>query len=460
MEPDTINYMAYYWLMVAASAVLVAALLFVRVRVRQMRQRTVDELRLIFFEGERVSVAAFDYVRAKYEMPTKAERAANEQLAKPVSTLTLLGSAIPYIIICAVGFLMLGMPFDQLMRGTWDVPLVYDSLFWSLAGESQGKAQLRESAAVFGAAFLGGYLMTGRMLLRAVQNYELNQLTFLQAATQLVFGIVSGMMVYHVLRSMGLAFVTSLNDSTVFPAFLLIAFIGGYVPTLGLTVLVQHLRIKVFKTVDRKALEDAKAIPLEVLEGVDYDIAQRLEQSGISDVQILATSNPILLYVETPFGLYCAFDWVLQAQLCASVGSDTFAALKRYNIRTSLDLERAVLADDAPDEFITVLAPIIFPGADQASLTIPAVKHGVMVMLDDLHIHRVRLLWRHIFAQITGGEQAQWLYRKDALLGPVPATAPLTAVVTDAPDPPVIVAITDPAVPPSGHRPAEEKLKR
>lgn len=449
MEPDSTNYLAYYWLMVAASALLVAALLFVRVRVRQMRQRTVDELRLIFFDGERVSVAAFDYVRAKYEMPTKAERDCNEKLAKPTSTLALLGSAIPYILICAVGFLMLGMPFDQLTRGTWDVPLVYDSLFWSLAGESQGKAQLRESAAVFGAAFLGGYLMTGRMLLRAVQNYELNQLTFLQAATQLVFGIVSGMMVYHVLRSFGLAFVATLNDATVFPAFLLVAFVGGYVPTLGLTVLVQHLRIKVFKTVDRKALQDAKAIPLEVLEGVDYDVAQRLEQAGISDVQILATSNPILLYVETPFGLYCAFDWVLQAQLCASVGSETFNALKHYNIRTSLDLERAVLADDAPDEFIEALGPVIFPAAAPAVLTTAAIKHGVMVMLDDLHIHRVRLIWRHIFAQITGAEQAQWLYRKEAVLGAVPS-------VPTATDPgrgetgAVIVEITDPARRPPG----------
>jgi hypothetical protein len=458
MEPDP----AYYWIAVSASLILVAALLFVRSRVRRLRQRTIAELRAQFFDNEAVSVAAFDYVRAKYEMGTLSDPECEEEVTKPASNLALLGSSIPYVIVCAVGFILLTVPYDQLRSGgVWGLRMVYDSLFWSMAG-TPNNDQLRESAAIFAAAFLGGYLMTGRFLLRAVQNYELNQLTFLQAATQLVFGIASGMMVYHVMRSVGLA-TGILTGETAFPGFLLIAFIGGYVPTLGLTILVQQLRIRLFKTVDRKALETAKSTPLETIEGIDYETAQRLQQSGVLDVQNLATANPILLYVETPYGLYCTFDWVLQAQLCSSVGSDTFAALKRYNIRTSLDLERAVLADEAPEEFVRALGPILFnpPGDGAEPLSTAAIQHGVMTMLDDLHVHRVRMLWRHIFQQIAGARQAQWLYRRDGVLdlkaaaaaggaSPTPAAAPAETLIVAVP------ASPEPAEAPAGIRGAEQ----
>ena len=408
-----------YLVAIAASLVLVAALLFVRTRVRQVRQRTLDELRVLFFPGEEVSIAAFDYVRAKYEMPTLGGDH-SRQMTKPISTYALLGSAIPYVLVCGVGFVMLIMPVENLLNATWHLPMLDDSLFWNL----NGSGKLREAAAVFAAAFLGGYLMTGRMLLRAVQNYELTQLTFLHAVTHLAFGIVTGMMVYHVLSNTGIVeLIGTPTGDEVFAAYLLIAFICGYVPTLGLVMLSQRIRVRVFKSADNLAMENAKSVPLEVIEGIDYDAAERLKQAGINDVQNLATSNPILLYVETPFGLYCAFDWVLQSQLCLSVGPRCFERLKQYNIRTSIDLERAMLADDAPDEFVLALGPVLLPAMDAAKVTIAALKHNVMLMLDDLHIHRLRLLWRHVYAQISR-DQGQWIYRKDTVADIHPCQAP------------------------------------
>lgn len=397
-----------YFVAVAASLVLVAALLFVRTRVRQVRQRALDELRVLFFPGEDVSIAAFDYVRAKYEMSTPGGDQ-SAPMTRPISTFALAGSALPYMLVCAVGFVILTMPFANLLNPTWAVPMLSDSLFWNLSGA--GKP--REAAAVFGAAFLGGYLMTGRMLLRAVQNYELTQLTFLHAVAHLAFGIVTGMMVYHVLSNSGIVeFAGAPTGDRVFPAFLLIAFICGYVPTLGLVILSQRIRFRIFKSADSQALENAKSVPLEIIEGIDYDAAERLKQAGINDVQNLATSNPILLYVETPFGLYCAFDWVLQAQLCVSVGPRSFERLKHFNIRTSIDLERAILANDAPDEFVLALGPVLLPAMEASKVTTTALKHVVMLMLDDLHIHRLRLLWRHVYAQISRNH-GQWIYRED-----------------------------------------------
>jgi hypothetical protein len=431
----------YFSIAVAASLVLVAVLLFVRSRVRENRQRTIEELQVLFFPKLNISIAAFDYVRAKYEMSTAAEKTVGQRITPPTSTFTLLGAAIPYVLICSVGFLVLLMPYEFLIANARGAPLLTNNLFWLMAavGEDGASKRLSEAAAVMGAAFLGGYLMTGRMLLRAVQNYELTPLTFLQAATHLAFGIVSGMMVFHVLRGVGavLGLAETLPE---FNAFLLIAFLGGYAPDLGLAILVQYLRIRVFKPTDREALGRAHTLPLELLDGIDYDTRHRLDQAGITDAQILATSNPILLYVETPFGLYCTFDWVLQAQLCVAVGAPTFQQLKQRNIRTSLDLERAVLSDDAPAEFVTDLGRIIFPPAGGAEpLGVEAVKHGVMVMIDDLHIHRVRMLWRHIFTQIAGKEQIQWLYRQGSVLDgdAAPATGTAGPIVPEA----VIVAV-------------------
>jgi hypothetical protein len=295
-------------------------------------------------------------------------------------------------------------------------------MFWTMS-PGVSRHLLLEAAAVYSAAFLGGYLMTARTLLRAVQNYELSQFTFLQMAAHLAFGLVSSIMLYHVLRQTGIESLfgeARFASVDAFPGFLLLGFMGGYMPDLGIVNLARRLRVKFLKTVDDEALKAVAIMPLEMLDGIDYDIRYRLEQGGFYDVQNLAVSNPLLIYVETPYGLYEAFDWVLQAQLCMAAGGAGFRKLKAHNIRTSLDLERAVLGDDAPDQFILSVGEILFPpvaaadGQAAAPLSADSVRHGVMVMLDDLHVHRMRALWEHIFEQITGGTRRYWIYRTRA----------------------------------------------
>jgi hypothetical protein len=156
-----------------------------------------------------------------------------------------------------------------------------------------------------------------------------------------------------------------------------------------------------------------------VIDGVDYDVRYRLEEAGIYDVQNLATANPLLLYVETPFGLYQTFDWVLQAQLCLVTEPERFIALKQHNIRTILDLERAVIGTGAPDRYVQMIGAILFSNpatrapieTTPGMLDVESVQHAVMVMLDDLHVHRLRELWRHIYVQLTPGGVGPWLYR-------------------------------------------------
>jgi hypothetical protein len=230
---------------------------------------------------------------------------------------------------------------------------------------------------------------------------------------------------------------------------LLLSFMVGYLPDLGIINLSRRLRVRWLKTVDEASLNAVAIMPLEMLDGVDYDIRYRLEQSGYYDVQNLAVANPLIIYVETPYTLYEAFDWVLQAQLCTAVGGPTFRALKEHKIRTSLDLERAVLADDAPDDFVDSVGRTLFaPLPDATGAAVPlgpdAVRHGVMVMLDDLHIHRMRALWEHIFGQISGPEKHYWIYRTTPGLRPDPAPPTAPSAPTNGPGPADLVLVAAP----------------
>lgn len=388
---------------VVSSSLFTAALLFIRTSVRENRRRTIDEMNLLFFENSPRSLASFDYVRAKYEMRTSAERQTHTALRKGTTTLGLLGASIPYLLLCAMGFLVLFVPLELLKGEQLYYRVFAPNLFWAM---EPGITDVSQAAAVYSAAFIGAYIMTARVLLRAVQNYELSELTFLQAAAHMAVGILTGTLLFQLFN------VAGADDYRVWAG---LAFVCGYAPDLGLTTLFRKLRINQIKSVDRTAVALSAIAPLEMLDGIDHDARYRLEMSGFADVQNLAVANPLLIYVETPFSLYEAFDWVLQAQLCTAVGSRAFRELKTLGVRTSLDLERAVLADDAPDAAIVAVGRIILrdmAGEKDADPDPDTVRHFAMVMLDDLHVHRLRHLWWHIFEQITDGEPVYWLYRK------------------------------------------------
>ena len=190
----------------------------------------------------------------------------------------------------------------------------------------------------------------------------------------------------------------------------------------------------------------AKLVPMTLIDGIDHFIAFRLEEANIFDVQNLACFNPIMLHIESPYGIYQTIDWVAQAQLCCVVGPERFLALKTLNIRTIFDLQRAVLGPrgdpnaDLGGSFGTTFVPdpnLLDAIADLLLLDVKrdqklrgdigrtgpiplqqavtaespftlgtrreTVVHLVNVMLDDLHVHRLRQLWRHIELSLKPG---------------------------------------------------------
>jgi hypothetical protein len=183
-------------------------------------------------------------------------------------------------------------------------------------------------------------------------------------------------------------------------------------------------------------LKQCAVASIEIVDGIDVWKRFRLEEIDIVDVENLACANPILLFIETPYGFYECFDWVAQAQLCAIAGPDRFIELRRRHVRTIIDFERAALGPDSTPQARKILAEVLFATSPEsqeffakwrrpgqgAKVTPPAdgdaakqgeahaaqtasapfayeeyddktFTHLVKAMLDDLHVHRLRQVW-------------------------------------------------------------------
>lgn len=423
------------WIGIAAIAAVIVpvTLLLMREVIRRRRSAMLSDLLANLFK-DRPEIPALEFARNKYGARAPAGQyrdGAGHDDAASAQTLTrgwtLFVSAIPYLLFSVVGFALLVVPICSLITdGACVGKLIVPSLLLTdgIGDPPTSTQRLLNTASIVGAAFLGGYLFTLRLLLRAVMNFELSPITWLRAAAHLIGGAVIALLLYRAFSDTPFLsqFMAAGAPSETSPKlWLAIAFVAGYVPDFGLATIVHYLQINYFKTVDSEIMKSASIVPIEVIDGIDYDIRYRLEETNIVDIQNLATANPILLFVETPYGLYQSFDWVLQAQLCLVVGPRIFFELKKHKVRTILDLERAVLGADAPDRYIQMIGSVLFsdiadaqrniiaaPAADGATplLDVASVRHAVMVMADDLHVHRLRQLWNEIRAKLGD----EWIY--------------------------------------------------
>ena len=235
------------------------------------------------------------------------------------------------------------------------------------------------------------------------------------------------------------------------PGWMLLALAFGLLPGSVLQFVLVKIgsQINWIKQSDNRFIEWTRVVPLDAIDGIYFFTRFRLEECGISDVQSLATYNPIMLHIETPFGIYQTVDWIAQAQLCCVVGLDRFLLLRQFNVRTIFDLERALKQnrnDDTEDDTKAIdafdriyaavlLAPtgpmknvqeastamFLIPGPDgqikevnarefsmwalttiseTKEMSSRAIEHLMDWIGDDLHVRRLRRLWNEISSRL------------------------------------------------------------
>jgi hypothetical protein len=386
---------------------------------------------------------SFEFVRAKYF----ADLDTTESFRKlgildlprfPMmmhSDWMLLFCAVPYMVLSGFGVFILFAPvaafdFADGALANWFMPSIL-----SVGGTAKLPAaelqQLHVNVlTVAGLAFAGAYFFSLRLFLRAVIVFDLSPATFLRAFAHMVLSVTLAVVLFRFLpdwsqlqqawNSAGdtaTGFTTTTSASSGLNGIWLVAAFGlGFVPESALDHVLRFSRLTYKRRYSEVELL-SPVVPLTIIDGIDVYTAFRLEEANIHDVQNLATYNPIMLHIESPFGIYQTIDWVAQAQLCTVVGPDRFLLLKAFNIRTVFDLQQAVLGENADPDIAAAVGRIIVSdttrdGAMRAKLIVSsaeavsgttraefsgsAVRHLVWVMLDDLHVHRLRQLWNKI----------------------------------------------------------------
>ncbi len=262
----------------------------------------------------------------------------------------------------------------------------------------------RTFALTLQATLLGAYTYMIRAFFQAINNFDLTPASFLGAANNIIFGVVFTQVATFYL-SKGAEGVTIATGARIVTAF-----VGGYMPDNILQYLLQTSLVKFFKAERSDFGDNGKAVPLEVLDGVDSQIRYRLSDFHITAVQNLAAANPIMLFVETPYGIYQMLDWVAQAQLCVSVGPEALFRLWKLGIRTIFDLERLALSEGFKNEqLLRAIEAILLPGVQTPDpWDDKAIVCSIRTRVDSKYTHRLRQIVMRVTDQL-GGDKTRYL---------------------------------------------------
>jgi hypothetical protein len=291
-------------------------------------------------------------------------------------------------------------------------------------------------------AFIGAYIAAIRIFLRGLSVFDLSAFSFLRQTAEVFASVAFTMVVYRAFPDPLYQMVAGAGFNPTPPAsgsipliWLALAPLFGLLPQSVTKFLLLKLQLLVawIKTSDDRFIPVTRIISLDIIDGIDLETRFRLEECGIYDVQNLSTYNPIMLHIESPYGIYQVIDWIAQAQLCHIVGPEKFLIFREMNIRTIFDLERAISDENSPPEFDDICVSVLFAATDTLKRTLEisktelvivkdgvskgvdlkdynhwlrekiaatdssaATEHVMRWIADDLHVRRLRRLWKEI----------------------------------------------------------------
>lgn len=415
------------------SIILPIVILMSRANVKERRQTIIRDLQQLFQRPKSqdiLIIPSFEFVKFKYYMDQ-----GNNPRPDDIATVKFIGAALIFVVISALGFDLAIMPVVD-KTGAETSASAFQ--LWIAGGGPNSQAELsnyvENARTLIAVAFLGAYVFCIRSLARSISNFDLSPLTFLRLTIHIVMACIVVVVLwraapdanwlssaYESVMARGAAAQSATaqmaDPGALRPLWLIVAFMVGFVPDLGIRNIQRVVEMHFAKRVDTSTFQRTQIVPLEIIDGIDADARFRLEEHNLFDVQNLATANPIMLFVETPFGIYQTIDWVAQAQLAAAVGPKQFLHLRDLHIRTIFDLERAVMgmppatpgaAPEKPNETVLrAIGRILLSGESWQSPPSPAgttdvdtnvacVQALVPAIVDDIHIKRLRQIINEI----------------------------------------------------------------
>ncbi|MUZ64119.1 hypothetical protein [Agrobacterium vitis] len=418
------------------SVILPGTLVLIRETVKHHRQEVIRDLAAVFQAQDgnvtQRLIPSFEFVKFKYFLGTVDEHP-NRQ-PQDFRTMAWIVAMVPFVII--VGGLC-WFAFAVLLTG--NLPLEFRHLAAiNPCNHPVGGDCKIELLWAYGAisAFFGSYILEIRNLYRAINNFDLTPALFIDCAISIAMGTSIAVLIVLVFDA--LPDVVPKGAIKTDGVVILFCFTAGYLPQVTLRWLLTKSRLKNFKHENQEIYKNFEATPIELIDGIDTEIRDRLADFHISSTQNLAAANPLMLFVETPYGVYQIMDWVAQAQLCASVGPKALTALWKIGVRTLFDLERAALDPLCKNtKMLEVIGAALFselppwgqatPSASQFDEAF--VKANIEMRLDDPHVHRLRQIYMQVGERI-GQRHARFLARG----GIAPATLTSSALAFLHPD--------------------------
>jgi hypothetical protein len=382
------------------------AVLISRDKLRRFRRGVLIALEdWMYNNAAKKPLPSFEVARIKYELaPRKPERgdgsqSASHEVTRGSLTSFVLPAAI-YSVLSALGFV--SAMFLASDATFWKEPNFFLSGMRSMLGDQEvlhftsdalTNYQWNTGAAI-AAGFIGAYIFTLQYLVGRVRDYELSPTSFLIASV----AIIEGCFVVAIARH--LTFSQSPHA-----AFTALAFVLGYFPTFGITWLVEKTRVRNLKRNEPAAYQRRFVLPTDMVDGVDMQIKFRLVEAGIHDVQNLATANPVLLYVETPYSFLTILDWIAQAQMIIAFGGNVAADLHTIGVRTIFDLYAMA---EAPETRMLVLKKV-WPEAvkpdDSKTATEEMFAILLKVVTGDVHVRRIQTFWEVMTSLVVPPEE-------------------------------------------------------
>lgn len=272
-------------------------------------------------------------------------------------------------------------------------------------------AYVHNTAVMLGFAFAGAYLWCVLYLIRRVNNYDLTPYSFLLCGMRILLALAIALTIRHTIFT-NVSLSADGGGETGFATYLAIltAFLLGFYPAAGLDYLVRRGQEFTIKRPHPDAAGLRHTLPLDTIDGLTDFVRFRLEELEYEDVQNLATANPVLLYVETPYNILEIIDWIAQAQLITAVGPKKVQDLRKLNVRTIFDLARVGDTNYFRRCVLDILVETDGSRGKLAEMSDEDIQAMFVCMFtsiaDDLHVIRLARVWNAFYA----------VYQKDRLL--------------------------------------------